>query len=178
MLGLRMHKFSFSGSEKSFLPGFEHKSGIHETESAIVDADSEAILPGDLVIVSKSSNMGDILVKKATSSTTNTDVVRGFAMKKTYIPSYETEKYLPGEVVPIRRRGEVVVTLDTSYTTPKIGHYVFLKDGKLVQDKNGKGGVQVGRIKDISISTSSKVVLLDVQIGHEYDTSGNRKFSS
>ncbi|WP_024652909.1 structural cement protein Gp24 [Borrelia persica] len=173
-----MHKFDLTNSEKSFLPGLEHKCGIHETETAIVDVGSDPIAPGDLVISSKSSSMGDIVVKKATSSTTNTDVVRGFAMRKTYISSYETANYLPGEVVPIRRRGEVVITVDSSYSNPKIGHYVFFKDGKLVQDKDGKGGVQVGRIKDISLSTSSKVVLLDIQISHEYDSSGNRKFSS
>ncbi|AHH05808.1 hypothetical protein CNO14_05660 (plasmid) [Borrelia miyamotoi] len=173
-----MPDFDFTKAEKSFTPGLEHKSGLHQTETAIVDVGSEAISPGDLVIASQSSSMGDILVKKATSSTVtssnNIHTVRGFAMKKTNIASHERENYLPGDLVPIRRSGEVVVTLDTSFSDPKIGQYVFFKDGKLVK---GKEGIQVGRIKDVSISSESKVVLLDIQIGPAYDSSGNRKFA-
>lgn len=180
-----MPDFDFTKVEKIFIPGVEHKSGFHQTETGIVDVGSDAICPGDLVISSKSSPMGDILVKKATSNTVssssnNIHVVRGFAMRKTNIASHESENYLPGELVPIRRSGELAVTLDTAFSDPKIGQYVFFKSGKL--SKDGKGGIQVGRIKDVSAGTSAsgtgKVVLLDIQIGHEYDSSGNRKFSS
>ncbi|SCW41936.1 hypothetical protein SAMN02983004_01042, partial [Borreliella japonica] len=58
---------------------------------------------------------------------------------------------------------------------PKVGDYVFLKAGKLVKD--GKGATQVGRIKDVSLEQSSKVVLLDVNIGPEYENSGSRKLA-
>ncbi|ASJ27727.1 phage cement protein [Borrelia turicatae] len=179
-----MANFDFTKVEKNFTPGLEHKSGLHQTETGIVDVGSDPVGPGDLVVSSKSSSMGDILVKKATSSTVsassnNVHVIRGFAMRKTNIASHEVENYLPGELIPIRRSGEVAVTLDTSFSDPKIGQYVFLKSGKL--SKEGKGGIQVGRIKDVGTSTttgSGKVVLLDIQIGTEYDSSGNRKFSS
>ncbi|MBW6408453.1 hypothetical protein KZ873_32470, partial [Pseudomonas aeruginosa] len=114
------------------------------------------------------------------TSSNNIHTVRGLAMKKTNIASHERENYLPGDLVPIRRSGEVVVTLDTSFSDPKIGQYVFFKDGKI--SKDGKGGIQIGRIKDLGNSTSNgsagKIVLLDIQIGPEYDSSGNRKFAS
>ncbi|WP_438938877.1 gp53 minor capsid family protein, partial [Borreliella valaisiana] len=99
----------------------------------------------------------------------------GFALKKENISLQENEDYFPGELIPVRRAGEVAVLLDTNFATPKIGDFVFLKGGKLV--KEGKGAVQVGRIKDVSLNKSSKVVLLDVNIGPEYETNGNRKLS-
>ncbi|WP_434757497.1 hypothetical protein bpuCAU1_001410 (plasmid) [Borrelia puertoricensis] len=180
-----MSDFDFTKVEKNFTPGLEHKSGLHQTETGIVDVGSDPVCPGDLVVSSKSSSMGDILVKKATTSTVsassnNIHIIRGFAMRKTNIASHEVENYLPGELIPIRRSGEVAVTLDTSFSDPTIGQYVFFKSGKL--SKDGKGGIQVGRIKDVStgssVGSTGKVVLLDIQIGHEYDSSGNRKFSS
>ncbi|WP_235048175.1 structural cement protein Gp24 [Borrelia persica] len=135
---------------------------MHETETAIVATDSDVIAPGDLVVSTKSFPMGDILVKKATSSTTDKEIFRGFAMRKTNIPSHETENYAPGELIPIRRRGEVVVNLGTDFSNPKIGQYVLFKDGNFTK---GKEGIQVGRSKDVSISNTSKVVLLDIQLG-------------
>ncbi|WP_456264113.1 hypothetical protein [Borreliella bissettiae] len=87
----------------------------------------------------------------------------------------ESENYSPGELIPISRAGEIAVALDSTFTTPKIGDFVFLKAGKLVKD--GKGSIQVGRIKDVSIETNSKVVLLDVNIGPEFESNGNRKFA-
>ncbi|AHH12016.1 Hypothetical protein BCO_0120701, partial (plasmid) [Borrelia coriaceae ATCC 43381] len=113
-----MPNFDFTKTEKNFLPGFEHKSGLHQTETGIVDIGSEAIGPGDLVIASKSSPMGDVLVKKATSSIQESDFIRGFALRKTNIASHESCNYLPGELVPIRRFGEVVITLDALYLDP------------------------------------------------------------
>ncbi|WP_418457426.1 structural cement protein Gp24 [Borreliella andersonii] len=142
--------------------GIEHKACIHQTETAIVDVDSDIIKPGDPVYASKSSEMGEIIVKAATS-TAGVGTIRGFALKKTSISLHENEDYFPGELIPVRRAGEVTVLLDTTFTSPKIGDFVFLKAGKLV--KEGKGGVQVGKIKDVSLDQNSKVVLFDVNIG-------------
>lgn len=170
-----MHSFDFTKICKNFVLGVEHKACVHQTETAIVDAGSDPIGPGDLVIATKSSEMGEVIVKKAPTSGANTGSIRGFALRKTNISLMEDENYRPGELIPVRRAGEITVSLDSTFATPKIGDFVFYKQGKLVKD--GKGGTQVGRIKDVGLDTNSKVVLLDVNIGHEYESSGSRKFT-
>ncbi|WP_215536683.1 structural cement protein Gp24 [Borreliella bavariensis] len=169
-----MADFDFTKICKNFILGVEYKACVHQTETAIVDVESPIIKPGDPVYSSGSSEMGEVLVKAATA-TAGVGPIRGFALKKTSISLLENENYSPGELIPIRRAGEVTVMLDTTFATPKIGDYVFLKAGKLVKD--GKGGVQVGRIKDVGLDQNSKVVLLDVNIGPEYESSGSRKFT-
>ncbi|WP_420025364.1 hypothetical protein QIA36_05305 (plasmid) [Borreliella yangtzensis] len=154
--------------------GVEHKSGVHQTETAIVDVESQPIKPGYPIYTSGSSEMGEVLAKTATA-TSGVGPIRGFALKKESIALLENENYSPGELIPVRRAGEVTVTLDNAFATPKVGDYVFLKGGKLV--KEDKVATQVGRIKDVSLEQNSKVVLLDVNIGPEYESNGTRKFS-
>ncbi|WLN24714.1 MULTISPECIES: structural cement protein Gp24 [Borreliella] len=169
-----MPDFDFTKICKKFVLGADHKACVHQTETAIIDVESTPIRPGDPVYSSGSSEMGEVLVKAATA-TAGVGPIRGFALKKERISLLEDENYSPGELIPVRRAGEVTVTLDNAFATPKIGDYVFLKAGKLVKD--GKGGVQVGRIKDVSLEQNSKIVLLDVNIGPEYESSGSRKFT-
>ncbi|XPC98261.1 hypothetical protein QIA20_07495 (plasmid) [Borreliella japonica] len=169
-----MPDFDLTKIAKKFVLGTEHKSGVHQTETAIVDVESQPIKPGDPVYSSGSSEMGEVLVKSALAAS-GVGPIRGFALKKESIALLENENYSPGELIPVRRAGEVTVMLDTTFATPKVGDYVFLKAGKLVKD--GKGATQVGRIKDVSLEQSSKVVLLDVNIGPEYENSGSRKLT-
>ncbi|QMU99657.1 hypothetical protein F0310_04395 (plasmid) [Borrelia sp. A-FGy1] len=169
-----MPDFDFTKVEKRFVPGGELKAGISQTETAIVDISSAVIKAGEAVLATgKSTLAGDVLVKAALGAQANLSV-RGFALLKADISSYESSDYYPGSMIPVRRFGEVVVKLDTSFADPKIGDYVFLKQEKLV--KEGKGGIQVGRIKDIDIR-DKKLVLLDIQIGPEYEANGGRKFA-
>ncbi|WKC58491.1 hypothetical protein [Borrelia sp. P9F1] len=170
-----MPDFDFTSIEKRFILGCDHKSGLNQTETAVVDVNSDIIQPGMPVLATgKSSPMGDILVKAPSSAGNGNCSVRGFALKKTNISSHENPDYFPGEMIPVRRFGEVVVKVDNGWADPKIGDFVFLKAEKLVKD--GKGAVQVGRVKDTD-PRDKKVILLDINIGAEYESSGSRKFS-
>ncbi|UGQ16718.1 hypothetical protein [Borrelia sp. RT5S] len=173
-----MPDFDFTSIEKRFVIGSDHKSGTNQTETAVVDVNSDIIQAGMPVLATgKSSPMGDILVKAPSSAGNGGCSVRGFALRKVDIKAYENPDYFPGEMIPIRRFGEIVVKLDNAWPDPKIGDLVFLKCDKLVKDGNGgEGVVQVGRVKDTD-PRDKNIVLLDINIGPEYDKDGKLKFA-